>query len=210
MRVDDLFPYTQPKKSSSSEEDDDLVPAPNIAQVEGGERSSIKYYTLLHLNSERMQVFAKARGLESASTLVSEIERLGMKDLAGRPKDLDDLILFWRDHGRLGSRRKIVEENVKRKLLEDDLDRAEKDLLSPHQALAGAKNLAAAVALTHCSKIIAPDGSSSGEGISVQSVLAGWSPKECYALLGRPTFDAASHDRVSQWIPGGDRGALGC
>ena len=196
VRVDDLFPYTQPKKSSSSEEDDDLVPAPNIAQVEGGERSPIKYYTLLHLNSERMQVFAKARGLESASTLVSEIERLDMKNLAGRPKDLDDLILFWRDHGRLGSRRKIVEENVKRKLLEDDLDRAEKDPLSPHQALAGAKKLAAAVALTHCSKIIVPDGSSSGEGISVQSVLAGWSPKECSALLGRPIFEPETYGFV--------------
>ena len=196
VRVDDLFPHTQSKKSSCREEDDEVVPDFDTPQVEEGKNSPIKYYTLLNLNRERMQIFAKARGLKCASALVSEIERMDMTGLAGRPKDLDDLILFWRGHGRLGSRREMVEESVKRKLVEDDPGRAEKDPLSPDKALAGTKKLAAAVALTHCSKVIVPDRFSSGEGISGQSVLADWSSKECSALLGRPIFEPETYGFV--------------
>ena len=178
------------------ERDDEVVSDINTTQVEGDNNSSIKYYTPLHLNSERMLLFADARGLEDASVLVSEIKRLDMQGLAGRPKDLDDLILYWRDHGQLGNRREIVKKNIKRKLVEDDLDRAEKDPLSIGKALAGAKKLAAAVALTHHSKVIVPDRSSSGEGTSIQSALTDWSSKECSALLGRPTFEPETYGFV--------------
>ena len=205
VRLNSLFPYDLPEKSSSDKEevddvdiewDEEVVPDINTSQVEGGNNSSIKFYTLLHLNSERMLLFAKARGLEDASEFVSQIQHPNMQGLAGRPKDLEDLILFWRDHGRLGNRREIVEKNIERKLKEYDLDRASKDSLSFAKALAGAMKVAAAVALTHSSKVIVPDGSSSSEGISVQSVLADWSATECFTLLGRPIFEPETYGFV--------------
>ena len=204
-RLDSLFPYYPSVKSSSDKEEDDdidiewdeeVAPDINTLQVEGGNNSSIKYYTPLHLNREQMQIFANARGLEDASAFVSEIQHPNMQGLVGRPKDLEDFILFWREHGRLGNRWEIVEKNIKRKLTEDDLDRAEKDSLSFKKSLAGAKNLAAAVALTHHSKVIVPDRSSPSEGISVQSVLADWSAKECFTLLGRPIFEPETYGFV--------------
>ena len=204
-RLDNLFPYVPPEKSSSDKEEDDdidiewydeVVPDINTPQVEEGNNSSIKYYTPLHLNREQMQIFAKARGLEDASEFVSEIQHPNMQGLATRPKDLDDLILFWRDNGRLGNRWEIIENNIKRKLEEDDQNRAMNDSLFIEKALAGAKKLAAAVALTHHSKVIVPDWSSPGEGISVQSVLADWSAKECFTLLGRPIFEPETYGFV--------------
>ena len=167
VRLNNLFPYDPPKKSSPDNEevddmdfewDEEVVPDINTSQVDGDNKSSIKIYTLLHLNSERMLLFAKARGLEDASAFVSEIQRLDLQSFAGRPKDLDDLILFWRKNRRLGNRWEIVENNIKRKLEEDDLDRATKESLCFEKALAGAKKLAAAAALTHSSKVIVPDG----------------------------------------------------
>ena len=153
-RLERLFPYSPPKKSSSDKEkvddmdiewDEEVVPDFNTSQVEGGNNSSIKYYTPLNLNKEQMQIFANAREVEDTSAFVSEIQHRNMQGFVGRPKDLDDFILFWREHGRLGNRWEIVEKNIKRKLTEDDLDRAEKDPLSFKIALAGAKKLAAAV-----------------------------------------------------------------
>ena len=103
-RLDDWFPYDPPKKSFSNDEeeadmdnewDDEIVPGFNTPQVEEDNNSSIKYYTFLPLDSERMLLFAEARGLEDASAFVSEIKRLDIQGLAGRPKDLDDLIPFW-------------------------------------------------------------------------------------------------------------------
>ncbi len=200
-----LFPYSPTRKSSFDREEDDYIeielddevmPYINTQQDEGGKKSSLKFYTLRDLNSERKLLFTQARGLEDASEFVSQIEHPNMQGVAGRPKDVDDLILFWRNHGRLGSRREIVQRNIERKLAEDDPDRAEQDSLSKEKALAGAKKLAAACALTHNSKIIVPDGSSSAEGVSVQSVLVDWTSKECSALLGRPIFEPETYGFV--------------
>ena len=204
-RLERLFPYSPPKKSSSDKEkvddmdiewDEEVVPDINTSQVEGGNNSSIKYYTPLNLNREQMQIFANARGVEDTSAFISEIQQRNMQSFVGRPKDLDDFILFWREHGRLGNWREIVEKNILRKLAEDDPDRAAKDPLSIEKALAGAKKLAAAVALTHHSKVIVPDRTSPGEGISVQSVLEDWTPKQCESFLGRPIFEPETYGFV--------------
>lgn len=203
--LENLFPYNPPEIISSANNEDDvmdfewkteMVSEFNTSQLERGNNSSIKYYSILNLNSDQMLIFANARRLEDASGFVSELQHPNMQGLAGRPKDLDDLILFWCNQGRMGSRHEIVEKNIERKLKEDDLDRASKDSLSVTKALAGAKKLAAAVALTHHTKIIVPDGSSSGTGISVQSALKDWSSTECFALLGRPIFEPETYGFV--------------
>ena len=190
--LDRLFPYTPPKKVSS----DEVAPGINVPQVEEGNSSFIKYFTLLDLNRERMLHFAKARGLQDADKFVSELQNPNMQGLAGRPQDLDDLITIWCDDKRLGNRREVVERNIKRKLSEDDPNRAVIDSLSIEKALAGAMKLAVAVALTHDSKIIVPGGSSSGESISVQSLLADWLSKECFTLLERPIFEPETYGFV--------------
>lgn len=204
-QLDSLFPYNPPRRSSSDrEEDEDMDIEWNhgtlsdfsIPQVEGDNGSSIKFYTLHPLNSDQMLYFAKKRGLQDADALVSEINQRDMQGFAGRPKDLDDLIQFWRDNGRLGSRREIIKKNINRKLNEDNQNRAEKDPLSIQTALTGAKKLSAAVALTHHSKIFVPEGYSSGNGISAQSILEDWSPKECSTLLGRPIFEPETYGFV--------------
>ena len=203
--LDRLFPYDPPKKISSDNVVDDDMDIEcedgvalniNVPQAEEGNNSSIKFYTLLHLNSEQMLLFAEVRGLEDASEFVSELQHPNMQGLAERPQDLEDLIPFWRDDKRLGNRREIVERNIKRKLAEDDPDRAVIDSLSIEKALAGAQELAAAVALTHKSKIIVPDRSLSSEGISVQSLLTDWLSKECFTLLERPIFEPETYGFV--------------
>ena len=202
-RVDELFPYITPKRHEQGDDDDQgneewtddvLTPKQGVAGI--AQPASMKYFTLLHLTAEQMRLFAAARGLENGSELVSEIVRQDMKGLAGRPKDLGDLIAFWEKHGRLGTRREVVEENIRRKLVEDDLDRAEKDPLTPDKASAGVKKLSATISLTHHARIIVPDKSPSEGSISVQAALAHWSPKECSSLLGRPIFEPETYGFV--------------
>ncbi|WP_123618856.1 hypothetical protein [Phaeobacter inhibens] len=203
-RVDELFPYTTPRKLEHGDDDEDRgsekwaddVLTPKQDSGESAQPASIKYFTLLHLSAEQMRRFAAARGLESGSELVSEIVRQDMRGLAGRPKDLDDLISFWEKYGQLGTRREVVEENIRRKLVEDDLDRAERDPLTPDKASAGVRKLSATVSLTHHAKINVPGKSPSDGAISVQAALAHWSPKECSSLLGRPIFEPETYGFV--------------
>ena len=203
-RVDELFPYSPPRKLEQGNDDgdqgneewaDDVLP-PKRSSGGSEQPASIKYFTLLHLTAVQMRRFAAARGLESGYELVSEIVRQDMRGLAGRPKDLDDLISFWEKYGKLGTRREVIEENIRRKLVEDDLDRAEKDPLTPDKASAGAKKLSATLSLTHHAKIIVPDKSLTDGAISVQAALAHWLPKECSSLLGRPIFEPETYGFV--------------
>ena len=203
--LDSLFPYDMPKKFSSEQWEDDYSHIKWIDKVESelisrenerGTNSPIKCYTLLNLDSEQMRFFAEKRGLKDACAFVSEIQHPNLQGLAGRPKDLDDLLQFWRKHGRMGNRREVVEKNIERKLKEDDPDRASRESLSFVKSLAGAKKLAATIALTHRTKVIVPDQSPSNEGISVRSVLENWSYKKCFTLLSRPIFEPETYGFV--------------
>lgn len=156
----------------------------------------IKYFTLRHLTLDQMRIYASASKVTDVELLISEIERLEVESLAGRPKDLDDLIVFWNTENRLGNRKEIVECSIQRKLTEYDLDRAERDPLTTEKSNEGAKKLAAAVSLTQQTKILVPDHTIPSEGISIQSVLDDWSAAECSALLSRPIFEPKTYGFV--------------
>ncbi len=206
MRVGELFPYEpqigaiQPSDEDGDIPDFDLdeeeVYWPDLGDNEDSKISLIKYYTLLPLTSEQMRMYATGCGVSEANELVSEIERLDMKALAARPRDLDDLISYWSRYGCLGSRTEMLNENLRKKLEEQDPDRAEQDPLSLEMAAAAARKTAAAAVLTQQAKIIVPDSSSSSEGVSVKSILPDWTASDCSALLGRPIFEPETYGFV--------------
>ncbi|SEK03824.1 hypothetical protein MAA5396_04319 [Marinovum algicola] len=200
-RVDSLFPYNKPKEAdqSNSTDDtdvDDFLDDPEPDAVDAEHKSPITYYTLRHLTPDQMRLYADAKGTPDAETLISEIVRRDFQNLAGRPKDLDDIIAFWRKERRLGNRREIVEANIERKLKEHDLNRSTRVDLTPDKALTGAMKLAATVALTHQAKIIVPDQTDHDDGFAVSDVHADWMPTECSALLELPIFEPETYGFV--------------
>lgn len=200
-RVRSLFPFEPPTKKDGEEadgntrSDDDFIQEP----TEDGastEELPIKYYTLRHLSSDQMRLYSKAKAVPRANDLISEIIRKDMEGLAGRPKDLDDIIAFWRKEGRLGKRLEMVEASIWRKLEEYDPDRADVDPLTPEKAKSGSMKLAASVALTREMKIIVPDRDVSSDGFSISAVLEEWTIPECSALIGRPIFEPETYGFV--------------
>ncbi|MCY4260061.1 MAG: hypothetical protein OXC91_07335 [Rhodobacteraceae bacterium] len=197
-RVDRLFPYSKPQQAAPDPtQDSDGDPGLTIPESNTGRRSPIAYYTLRPLTSEQMQTYADARGISDAAALISEIECNDLRSLAGRPKDLDDIIAFWCKEGRLGKRRDLVEANIERKLKENDLDRSERVALTSTRAREGAKKLAATVVLTHQTKITVPDqGSNHGDGFVASEALEDWTDAMCSALLQRPIFEPETYGFV--------------
>ena len=172
LRLGRLFPFKDREQSD-----------------EGGDLSPIKYYTLRPLTSDQMRLYAQGKQVENAEAMIAEIVRTQMTDLAGRPKDLDDIINFWEAHKRLGSRLEMIEASIARKLIEHDLDRSERDTLTPEQAYHGAKKLAASASLTQQAKIIVPDQHLPKDGFASNAVLHDWSVPNCASLIGRPIFE---------------------
>ncbi len=179
-RLDNLFPYKYEEQHGSR----DKAPP-----------SSIKYYTLRPLTIDQIKTYVQGKKVEKADDLIEEIDRKQMVDLVGRPKDLDDIVHFWKSQKRLGSRLEMIKDSIKRKLEEYDPDRSNYDSLTPSKAWDGATKLAASVTLSHQGKIIVPD-SESIDGITADSVLIDWTNPECTTLLGRPIFEPETYGFV--------------
>ena len=156
-----------------------------------------KFYALGNLTDRQIAKYASAKGVSDYEALVAEIDRCDARSLAGRPQDLDDIIEFWKDESRLGSRLELVQASCKRNLKERDPDRAERDPLTPEKALSGAKRLAAAVSLTRRTRIVIPGKRPHGDDcVRVADVLTDWNESECAALLGRPIYEPETYGYV--------------
>jgi len=122
----------------------------------------------------------------------------------------------------VGSLTKVLEHDVIERLRESP-DREQDDLLTPAQALDGARTLAAAVVFTRRRALLVRDLESDSENGAVDPVKClstDWSPSRVQSLLSRSLFDGASlgtirfHDpRVRdflavQWLQ--DRFSQGC
>ncbi len=157
---------------------------------------TFKIVALDNLNTQQIETFAKARGVEDTRALLQAIERADASTFTARPQDLRDVVDFWVDKGRIGSRLELMQNNIQRRLFERDQDRADARPLSIDRIREGARTLAAATTLTKVQAIQVPDGAESSAGIAVGAVLSAWDQKDQQALLSRPIFDEAIYGTV--------------
>ncbi|WP_421416900.1 hypothetical protein [Agrobacterium tumefaciens] len=148
------------------------------------------------LNDQQIRRFATVRGVADVTAFIQEIEHRDAVGFAGRPQDLDELVGFWRDEHRIGSRWEILNASITRRLSERDQNRADAQPLSPDRALAGAQALAAAVTLIGVPVIRVPDGEEGADGLAAADILQTWSAPDIGILLQRPVFDGAIYGTV--------------
>ena len=170
-----------------------------IIEIEAEDQKSVqpvfKIVTLDDLTSDQIAIFAKARGVNGKAFL-DAVERADVWSFTARPQDLEELIGFWLDEGRIGTRLEIMKNSIERRLAERDQNRSDARPLSAECARQGARLLAAATTLTQESTIRIPDGMNNANGIAVQSVLNDWNDQAQATLLSRPIFDEAIYGTV--------------
>ncbi|AVT78569.1 hypothetical protein RPPS3_45070 [Rhodopseudomonas palustris] len=148
------------------------------------------------LSPQQVTTFATERGLRDVTTFVKEIDRHDAWPSTTRPQDLDELIAYWIDKGRIGTRLEMVRNNIDRRLIERDQQRAEMYPLPDAKAREGVTLLAAATTLAQNPTIRVPDGAETSKGIDPRLVLPTWSDAEIATLLSRPIFDDAIYGSV--------------
>ena len=155
-----------------------------------------KIVTLEDLTSDQIAVFAKARGVNNCNAFLDAVERADAWSFTARPQDLEELIGFWIDEGRVGTRLEIMKNSIERRLAERDQNRTDVHPLPAERVRQGVRLLAAATTLTQESTIRIPDGADNAKGFAVQSILNDWDDKEQATLLSRPIFDQAIYGTV--------------
>jgi hypothetical protein len=198
-----LFPYTAPDEIEEKTEGTSFsVKSKEIAQQEkittkkaSKETTGFKIYSITDLSHEQIRCFANARGINSGK-LLDEIERNEAGAFTTRPQDLEEVLAFWNENKRLGTRLELMKSSVDRRLKERDQNRSSVDPLTPDQTREGAQLIAAASTLMQIQSINIPDGGARSKGIEVKRVLSDWKEPQYLALLNRPLFDEALYSTV--------------
>ena len=119
----------------------------NVATSKNKDKPEIiepKIFSLRPLNQEQIRTFSKSYGIQNLDSFISDIERAEAEVFYERPEDLLNLIHFWKKHGEIGNRSRMIKESINAKLLERDPERAKKLGLSYEEALHGVEMLSAA------------------------------------------------------------------
>src|SRR5262249_44491745 len=110
------------------------------------------------LSRPQIEKFASARGIEDTKGLLDDLERADAWSFTGRPQDLQEVIGFWSEKGRIGTRLEIMKASIDRRLVERTQDRLDTHSLPLDRAREGVQLAAAATTLAHNATIRVPDG----------------------------------------------------
>ncbi|GAB6176747.1 hypothetical protein JCM16814_16380 [Desulfobaculum senezii] len=189
-----LLPFERPKTEAVSVEQNDVVETKPKKDTE--QKSALCVYYLDPLSEDDVRVFAKHRNVLNIDQLIIHLQRANLMSLAGRPFDLNGILVKWESDQRLGGRLELLRHNIDFRLKEIDPDRAQDQTLSLDKARCGARLLSAAVILTGKRGICVPDTNQSIEGLDAEAVLDDWKASEVYELLGRGIFNDALYGMV--------------
>lgn len=152
--------------------------------------------TLDDIHGEQIDRFLEATGVQDVKAFRTAVERREAESLTTRPLDFLELVDFWHEHHRIGTRLELMKSSINRRLEERDQNRAEYKPIAPEKLREGARLIAAATTLGQISAICVPDGEANKNGIPVRSVLKDWNDADAGALLSRPIFEPGMYGTV--------------
>ncbi len=152
------------------------------------------------LDSDQVRAYAKGKGVPDVEALMSAIDDGNLWAFARRPLDLDWIVRYWRQHGRLGSLASMIDESLNERIRETDPERARRGTLDQTRARQALERIGAAMVLGRKQTIAIPDMDAPADdrkgSILLEDVLPEWSPDDRTQLLTRPAFDPATYGRA--------------
>ncbi len=170
--------------------------APERTSKRPNKKGPFRIVTLEDLHGNQVDTFARAKGVMDLKAFRKAVDRAEAWSFTTRPLDLAEMIEFWNDHQRIGSRLDLMKSSIAKRLEERDQDRADARPISIDQIREGARLVAAATTLCQESAIRVPDGNQNAKGLPIKDVLTDWNDHDCTTLLSRPIFDPGIYGTV--------------
>ncbi|MFZ7115655.1 MAG: NACHT domain-containing protein [Bacteroidota bacterium] len=196
-----LLRFNNSEKENLSEVDlnsskSEIIKKKKNVVKETSNESSFKIYKLDDLTKNQIKIFAFSKGVENITTFLEDIERQDAWMFTTRPQDLEDIIVYWNENGKIGSQLELIKHNVDRKLVEREQNRATIEKLSSNKMIECVETLAAASSFMNKSIFKIPDGTHNTKGIDLKLVLPDLKTEEYQEILSRPIFDEAIYGTV--------------
>lgn len=167
----------------------------NVPKV-GSHFSPFHIVALEDLHGAQIDAFLTGKGVADPKRFKQEVERRDAWSFTTRPLDLAELVEFWEEHKRIGSRLELMQSSIKRRLKEHDPNRAEAQPIAFEKVYNGVRLVAATATLSRQSLIRTDDGTYNKKGFSVEDVLIDWDGADCSILRSRPIFDPGIYGAV--------------
>lgn len=170
--------------------------AVGVKEEPEGKQRPFLIVALDDLRPHQLRRFAEGKRVRDIDGLLDAIERADAYTFTARPQDLGEVIEFWEDHKRIGTRLELMSNSITRRLVERDQNRAEAKSMDAVRARMGAVLVAGAATMAQEQTIRVPDGAENREGLPVTRILPNWDEQDCSTLLSRPIFDEAIYGSV--------------
>ena len=152
------------------------------------------------LDVDKVRTYAAAKHAPELDSLIDAIQAANLWDFALRPLDLDWIVRYWRDHGRLGSFTEMIEASLRERVREVDPDRARRDRLDAERAKRGLERIGAALVFGRQTAVAVPDKDApindARPAVTIDDVLPDWPSEDRLQLLIRAAFDPATFGRA--------------
>lgn len=181
-------------ENASAEAERDVTT--HTVAIDANFNGPFKIVALDDLHGVQIDTFLRGKHVENVKAFRDAVDRRDAWSLTTRPQDLAELVEFWNDQQRIGSRLELMQSSIARRLAERDQDRSELRPISNDRLRLGARLIAAATTLIQESAIRVPDGANNVKGIAIREVLTDWNDTDCATLLSRPIFDEGIYGTV--------------
>lgn len=192
------LPYRPPEKVSDEGASDNEALDIVAKQTDNRQNPSspFRIVALDDLHGPQIDAFLHGKKVEDPKSFRVAVDRKEAWSLTTRPQDLTELVEFWNDHQRIGSRLELMKSSIARRLEERDQNRSDTRPIAIEKLRSGARLVAAAATLAQESAIRVPDGENNEKGIAIREVLTDWDDIDCAILLSRPIFDEGIYGTV--------------
>jgi hypothetical protein len=193
-----LFPFSSSVREAREVETSEGDPDHVVIEEDERKKEAPPFLivALDELVPSQIRRFAEAKRVADIDGLLDAIERADAYPFTARPQDLGEVIEFWEDHDRIGTRLELMRNSIARRLTERDQNRAEIKSMDVSKARRGAVLVAGATTMTQEQTIRVPDGAENHDGLPVTRILLDWDEQDCSTLLSRPIFDEAIYGSV--------------
>lgn len=198
--IEEYLPAPKPAENLINSES---APPEQLDKPENSEEAAatepIKIFRLSPLSQEQITLFACHHGVVEPQRFIEAVERADSRVFAERPRDLIDLVEYWKKHDKIASLEEMTEFNIQQKLTETNPTYSKMNPLPALKARVGAETIAAALTFSRSNFIALPDPQSPinpAHSLNAMALLSDWQSSEVESLLRRALFDEATYGRA--------------
>jgi hypothetical protein len=192
------LPYETAKQAVDNEEtaDESKSIATKGADGRASPSAPFRIVALDDIHGTQIDAFLSGKKVQDPKAFRDAVDRKELWSLTTRPQDFAELVEFWNNHKRIGSRLELMQSSIAGRLEERDQNRSEARPIAIERLRLGACLVAAATTLARESAIRVPDGADNAKGLAIREVLSDWNDTDCAILLSRPIFDEGIYGTV--------------